>query len=263
MARRTERHPAGARRLVNIASIKAGAPRIWVTRTEPGASETAERLIGLGFAPVVAPLLRAQARRIAPALEGVAALAFTSPNGVAAYAGATDVRDLPVFAVGDRTAAAARAVGFPDVESADGDLRDLVALISAKRAILDGVVLRPGTSEPAGDIVAALAAHGVLCRSEAIYDVVAVEAGEVVAPLGSLDLTAVLVHSPRAGRRLAELARGRATTKPLAVGISPAAVEPLRTVGWENLAIADRPNEAALLAALAAATRFEDATPRV
>ena len=31
--------------------------RVWVTRAEPGAARTADRLTALGFTPIVAPLL--------------------------------------------------------------------------------------------------------------------------------------------------------------------------------------------------------------
>ena len=53
---------------------------------------------------------------------GVAALAFTSINGVSAFAELSDRRDLPTFCVGDATADAARELGVsvPDEVSVSG-----------------------------------------------------------------------------------------------------------------------------------------------
>ena len=82
--------------------------RVWVTRAEPGASRTAARLGALGFEPVVAPLLTIRTLTPVIDLSGVAALAFTSVNGVTAFAALNADRDKPVFAVGDATAEAAR-----------------------------------------------------------------------------------------------------------------------------------------------------------
>jgi len=61
-------------------------------------------------------------------LSGVQALVFTSANGARAFAAASPRRDVAVFAVGDRTAATARALGFGDVISAGGDVAHLAAL---------------------------------------------------------------------------------------------------------------------------------------
>jgi len=92
--------------------------RVWVTRAEPGAARTAVRLTALGFEPLVAPVLAI--RPLSPAIDltDIAALAFTSVNGVAAFAARTPERDRPVFTVGDATAQAARDAGFTDVRSA-------------------------------------------------------------------------------------------------------------------------------------------------
>ncbi|PRB40785.1 uroporphyrinogen-III synthase, partial [Brevundimonas sp. MYb33] len=61
--------------------------RVWITRAQPGTARTAARLTALGYEPVVAPLLTIRAMpealNAAPDLTTVAALAFTSPNGVA------------------------------------------------------------------------------------------------------------------------------------------------------------------------------------
>src|SRR4051812_13210942 len=94
--------------------------KIWITRAQPGADVTAERVRALGHDVLVTPLLSVRALPgVHIDLIGVAALAFTSANGVRAFADLTGERNLKVFAVGAATALAARAVGFKTVLSAD------------------------------------------------------------------------------------------------------------------------------------------------
>lgn len=219
--------------------------RVWITRARPGAARTAARLTALGFEPVVAPLLLIrtlpEALNTAPDRTTVVALAFTSPNGVAAFAALTPaLRDRPVFAVGDATAGAAREAGFKNARSAAGDIHDLARLIAATP--LDGLILAPGAREPAGDLPALLPDHDI--RRLPVY--AAEETG--AAPPAHFD--AVLVHSPRAARALAatltpDLARNR-----LAVCISAAAAAPLAALGFAEIRTAEAPDETSILTAL-------------
>jgi uroporphyrinogen-III synthase len=214
-----------------------------VTRAEPGAGRTAGRLEQLGFEAVVAPLLAI--RPLAPAepdLAGVAALAFTSRNGVAAFAALTTRRDRPVFAVGDATAEAARAHGFETVTSAGGAMGDLAALLRDTGPA--GRVLVPGAREPAGDLAALLAGSACEAVPLAVYE--AIETG-ARAP-GAYD--AVLIQSPRAGRTLAATAPAGGLAGRVAVAISEAAAQPLSGLGFDEVRIATRPNEDAVLQAL-------------
>lgn len=212
--------------------------RVWVTRAEPGAARTAARLTTLGFEPLVAPVL--EVRPLTPVIDlsGVAALAFTSINGVEAFAARQSERTLSVFTVGDATAEAARMAGFSDVRSAEGDVHALAKLLADATP---GPVLAPGAAEPAGDLVALLADR-VAVRSLAVYE--AVETA-VPAPAG---FDAVLVHSPRAARALAMHAW--ALDDRVAVAISAAAAEPLEDLGLREIRIAAAPTEAALIEGL-------------
>ena len=219
--------------------------RVWITRAQPGAARTAARLTALGFTPVVAPLLTLRplpdALDAAPDLSTVAALAFTSPNGVAAFAALTpELRALPVFAVGDATAEAARAAGFHDARSAAGDVHDLARLIAASP--IQGLILAPGAREPAGDLPALLPDHNI--QRLPVY---AAEETDATPPA---DFDAVLVHSPRAARALAATLTPQTAGQHLAVCISAAAAAPLAALGFAEIRIADAPDEASMLTAL-------------
>jgi uroporphyrinogen-III synthase len=214
--------------------------RVWVTRTQPQAEATAARLRALGHDPLVAPLLEVRALADAALdLDGVAALAFTSANAVAAFAEREPGRRWPVFAVGDATAAAAREAGFAQVTSAGGDVTALAAVIAAARP--EGLVLHAGAAEPAGDLAGELTAAGVGVRSAPLYETVALApSNEVLRAWPEVD--AVLIHSPKAARVLdaAGLPAG-----PRMLCISEAAAEPLRRAG--RVEVAKRPDEESLL----------------
>jgi uroporphyrinogen-III synthase len=230
--------------------------RIWVTRTAPQAEETAGRLRSLGHSPLVAPVLEVRhVEHPCPELKGVGALAFTSSNGVAAFSAISETRDLPVFAVGEATAHTAREAGFAQVHSARGDVDALAKLIAHMRRAFRGAVLHPGPMEPAGDLVQALAPHGIAARRHAVYATHAVDPPlAVTAALAAepVELDAVLVHSRRAARRLAELdAVVRAAASLDVFCISSAAAEPLRGLGFRRVVVAPEPDEAALLGLIA------------
>ena len=216
------------------------SPRVWITRAQPGASRTAARLRGMGFTPLIQPLLAVETLSPpVPDLDRFAALAFTSRNGVAAFAALTSRRDRPVFAVGDATARAALEAGFASVRSADGDLSALATLIHADGKGL--TLLHPAAAQPAGDL-ASLVGDAAHVRTVAVYETVETDAR----PSEAWD--AVLIHSPRAARALASAAL--AVADRLACAISPAAATPLARLVFAEVRIAAAPTEDALLAAL-------------
>lgn len=234
--------------------MAAGAPRIWVTRALPGANATAARLEAMGLAPLVDPLL--EVRDLSPPVDlaGIAALAFTSVNGVAAFARLAEDRDRPVFAVGDRTARAAREAGFLSVISADGDVEALASLILEHAGRLDGAVLHPSALEPAGDLVSPLASAGLSARRLAVYETV--DRDPSPSTLAELaDLEAVLLHSPRAARALSRWLAKRPAPALRALCLSAAVARPLeglaRTGRLGAVTSAPHPNETALLELLA------------
>ena len=234
--------------------MTGGARRIWVTRASPGAEATAARLAAMGFEPLVDPLL--EVRDLSPAVDltGVAALAFTSVNGVAAFARLASDRTRPVFAVGDRTARAAREAGFADVASADGDVEALAALVRDQAGRLDGAVLHPCALEPAGDLVTPLVAAGLSARRLAVYE--AVDRDPSPSTLAVLDiLDTVLLHSPRAARTLAGWLAARPAPRLRALCLSDAVARPLGTLvqagALKSVTSAPHPTETALLDRLA------------
>ena len=202
------------------------APIIWITRAEPGASATAKRLTALGCQPIVEPLFELRPVDSRLDLEGIGALAFTSANGVRAFAERSTVRALRVFAVGDATCEAAKAVGFRTVLSTRGDVSALAAGIRTRKRDLTGPVLHPGAAEPAGDLAGELAADGIEVISVPLYEAVERKLDESL--LGRLgEFHAALLHSPNAARALARLLRTNPAPQMTALCLSKAVAAPL------------------------------------
>lgn len=223
--------------------------RVWITRAQPGADATAGRVAALDFEAVVAPVLAVRDLPGEIDLAGVGALAFTSANAVRAFAARCDARALPVFAVGAATARAAEEAGFGQIASADGDVSALAQLIGSRAANLTGTLLHPGAAEPAGDLPGALKHASVAVRSLPLYETIPVEVPpSVLDELGTI--SDVLVHSPRAARRLAAVLAGRPVGHMTACTLSPEVCAPLAGVGLAQAIAAPLPTEDALLSLL-------------
>jgi uroporphyrinogen-III synthase len=221
--------------------------RVWITRAQPGAEATATRVRALGHDAWVEPLLDIRALSGARIdMTGVGALAFTSANGVRAFADLSGEREIKVFAVGAATSQAARAAGFRAVLSADGDVSALAQGIAARRGEIRGAVLHPGTSEPAGDLPGALAVHGVDVRSVALYESIAarIEPARLAA---LVQADAALLHSPKAARELARVLKVHPSPGLRALGLSPAVIRPLARAGLAERTAPPMPLESALL----------------
>ena len=225
---------------------------VLVTRAEPGASRTIERLDARGVETVNAATARIEYREHKIDLAGVALLAFTSPNGVGAFVHNIDRRDLPVMAVGAVTASAARAAGFANVTSADGDGAALARLIAA--APPDGPVLHVAGAAQGFALAEALGAHGVNADTLTLYE--AVETGPLSEEAAdALQAGAViLVHSPLGARRFAdrveEAGLRPALTQADVAAISAKAAAPLAKAQVRRVASAQTPDEEALFRVL-------------
>lgn len=225
-----------------------------VTRSQPGADETAGRLRALGYRPIVSPMLHIVETGLDPhILEGIADIVFTSANGVRAFrlAGVSPAA-MTAWCVGPSTASAAEAAGFAEVIEGDGDAADLGRLILGSRARISGQVLHIANNAAAGNLVNMLRIGGVNARFAAPYHTEA-------APSLSQDAlralqagaAAVLIHSAKGADALAH-AKAPLETAAI-IAISAAAAAPLEGHVTGPVHVAGRPNEDALMAALAAA----------
>jgi uroporphyrinogen-III synthase len=233
-----------------------------VTRPDPQASRTAERLIAAGQAPLLAPLLVFRPLPSGPIdTTRFDALAITSRSAIAALAasapdraGMEALRTLPVFAVGEATAGAARAAGFARVSSADGDAAALAALL-AERLAPGARILHLTGADQAADLGALSRPHGLAVEVRIMYRMEA--AGALPAPLAEAaaraEVDAVLVYSPRTAAVYADClaasaaAARRALVRVPHLALSERVAAPLRKAGIGEILVSPRPHEDAIL----------------
>ncbi len=228
-----------------------------VTRPREESESLASALASRGVGAVIEPMMQVHYRTAAaPDLGTVQAILCTSANGVRALARVTGERGLPLFAVGEATAARARTEGFTEVVSAGGTLADLVALVPERLDPWNGGLLHVAGNVVAGDLVGALRARGFVIERSVLYEarpVGALSASAVRAlRCGIIDLA--LFFSPRTAAifvKLAGIADVTACCRTItALAISPAADAVLAALPWRNRLISERPNQRALLDAL-------------
>ena len=189
-------------------------------------------------------------------LDGIQAVLVTSANGARALAAVTDRRDVPVFAVGDASAAAAADGGFEDVASAAGDVETLAALVAARLSPANGGLLHVAGSVTAGDLAGRLGAAGFAVDRAVVYRAAPVESmpAALEEALRGRTLDAALFYSPRTAARFCELLQRAGLTDAcgdiLAVALSPAVAASLAPVRFTAVRVADEPDQASLLQAL-------------
>jgi uroporphyrinogen-III synthase len=218
--------------------------RILVLRPEPGATVTVERARQLGLDPVSIPLFEIHpAQWTVPEDRRFDALLLTSANAVR-HGGdeLQKLHDLPVYAVGEATATAAGEIGFSIARIGDAGVDRLLDAISPDLKLLH--LCSEDRKAPSDS-------------RHAITPVTVYRAIEIAAPAIGAFSGVALVHSPRAGRRFAELTGERSSIAIAA--ISDAAAQAAGT-GWALIETADEPNDEALLA-LAARLCNKPATP--
>ena len=230
--------------------------RVLVTRAEPGASATAAKLAAGGHQPLLAPMLIIEAVPADPALIGIQAVLFTSSNGARAFAAAVSGRDLPVFCIGDATAAAARSAGFATVRSADGDVAALAALVAGALAPDAGRLLHAAGADLAGDLAGDLRARGFDVEIRTYYRALTSPRlpAMVEQALGDSPpaIDAVLFHSARAAATFATLVKQREGLARIdALCLSEAVADAVRPMPWRRVLVAGQPQEQALLLLLA------------
>ena len=228
--------------------------RIVVTRPQADGERTAAALAARGYDVLLAPLMRVEPIE-ADLTGGWGAVAITSANAPVSIAGnpaRAALAKLPLFAVGQRSAAAAMAAGFSDVTAAGGDLRDLVRLIAERHADAKAPLLYLAGEDRAADLIGELAVHGVAAEMCVVYRAVTAPLPEeLVAALQAGEVQGVLHFSARSAENYVSGARAAGVAdRALAVAhycLSAQVAEPLRAAGAPDIAVAHVPQEAALL----------------
>ena len=242
---------------------------VLVTRPHPDAEATASALRAKGLEVLLAPMLRFEP--VAFHDDGDArygAVIVTSANalrGIAPHLEGSRLLKLPLFAVGEHTAAAAHRAGFDNVIPANGDaasLRDSVlASVKAKELKKASLLLYLAGADLARDLAGELDERGFTVVTHTTYRMIPVsslprEACEAFAASG---IEAVLHYSRRSARAFLDAARaGGVEISALAIPqccISAAVASVVRDAGATQVMAAASSDENALFEVLDRALR--------
>jgi len=239
-----------------------------VTRPEPDASETAARLGAIGIEGLACPLLVHQT--LTPSLPeptGFAAIAVTSTNALRALRERGMLErylNLPLYAVGGRTASAAKALGFTSVTHAEGGFVALAELLA--HTPLKGPIFYPAARELAGDLAKSLAPFGRMVITAEVYAMNPIDTLPLTAAGGFAQgsIGAVLLYSKRTAEtfvRLADEHVDKLERRQLGMlCLSEAVAEPLFDAHFVRVSLAEQPSEQAMMGLALSFSRDQNAS---
>ncbi len=235
---------------------------ILVTRPEPDNAATADALRRRGYEVLLAPLLQFEALPIrhddSVRYGGVVVTSGNAFRAIRSHPLSGQLIDLPVYAVGRRTAEAARNAGFVNIVSADGDVAALQKLIADTMPTGDRnlPLLYLCGSDIAGEVVTGLAGEGIVVTPLIVYRMIPIAdfSDTVRNSFSAQAIDAVLHYSPRSAAAFVAAIRGAAVEiaalAVLQACLSEAVARVLREAGATRLVVAEKPEETALLDAL-------------
>jgi uroporphyrinogen-III synthase len=242
---------------------------VLVTRPHPDDETTASALRARGFAVLRAPMLRFEPVAFHDDADaGYGAVIVTSANalrGIEPHLTGSRLLKLPLFAVGEHTASAARRAGFDKVIVANGGaagLRDCVhASVKAKTLKKAGILLYLAGADLARDLSGELGERGFSVVTQTTYRMIPVSnlPRETCEAFAANGVQAVLHYSRRSARAFLEAVRAAGVEiSALAIPqccISDAVASILRDAGATQVMAAATPDENALFATLDRALR--------
>jgi uroporphyrinogen-III synthase len=241
---------------------------VLVTRPHPDDEATAAALRAKGLEVVLAPTLRFEPLPFHDDIEvRYAAMILTSANALRSLEPLAGNRllTLPVFAVGEHTASAARQAGFRNVTPANGgaaSLRDLVlASVRAKKLKKAGTLLYLAGADLARDLAGEFGQQGFTVVTQTTYRMNPISSlpPHVSDAFGANRIEVVLHYSRRSARAFLEAVRTAGVEiSALAIPqccISEAVASVVRDAGATQVMVARSPNENALFEILARALR--------
>jgi uroporphyrinogen-III synthase len=237
---------------------------ILVTRPQPDSAVTAAALRARGFAVLLAPMLRFEPVAFYDDPEvRYGAIIVTSANAlraIEAHLSGSRLLELPLFAVGEHTAEAARRSGFTNVIVANGHAAALRELMSAsvkeKTLKKSATLLYLAGADLARDLAGELGERGFNVVTHTTYRMIPVATlpRETCEAFAANKVEAVLHYSRRSVRAFLDAARAAGTEiSALALPqccISDAVAAIVRDAGAPHVMVAQSPDENALFETL-------------
>jgi uroporphyrinogen-III synthase len=223
-------------------------PKALITRPRAEAEKLAALIAARGYEPLFNPLLEILPLE-APMPEGeFSGIVFTSATALRHIPPQLD-RALPVYGVGESTAAAARQAGFTTIV---GVAPTVPALLPVLKELPPGTrLLYPGGRNTAHDLAALLRPQDIHVKSWPLYESRFLPlAPETIHLLSGGEVRWILLFSERTAAALNHalpLNHRDWSGKVGIAAISEAALAPVKDLGWARLTIAREPTAAGVL----------------
>jgi len=232
------------------------AGQVVITRPRDEAIGLAAELNARGFDTLIEPMLEIVPVPAAiPALDAYHALAFTSANGVRAFTARSDIRSIPAYAVGTRTAESLRTAGFRDIRGASGDAGAMAGLIEETLEPSQPVLHISGVAV-SRDLETLLAPAGFSVDRLTLYDAVPAAAlsKNLVDALYACTIGKVLFFSVRTAATFGTLLREHGLadiiTSSSALCLSNQVADEAKRLPWRQVLAAAQPTSQSLIALL-------------
>lgn len=223
-------------------------PSVLITRPREESDAFAVLVERIGGDPVIAPVLDVIFPEINPGIKPDA-LVITSPQALKSVF-PDEWKSIPLFVMGEGSLQRAREAGFRSVTSSAGDFTTLCALITKNIPFSQNILYLRGDIIR-HDLVYALSEYEV--REQIVYKTIAIE-NAVPPVIQNGTIAIVTLFSPRSAEIFKEqiekagLASSLKTIKALC--LSPAVLESVAALPWQDTKVAPQPDQQGMLEAL-------------
>lgn len=220
---------------------------IWITHSSPiDAAEYAEAIETLGFTPLHFPLLTIKSLDVPlPDLSRYKSIIFTSINGLNEFSKILDERTLPVYAVGEQTAQAAREAGFTVAGVGAVGAADLAKILPPEG--------RPYLHISGVDVAEEIKVGGLKIDRLPIYKAEKIKtlSDECIALIESKKVAAILFFSTRAVDNFVDIVVNNNIQHDIssiqALCLADSMLESARRLQWKGVRVAKAPNRTGML----------------
>lgn len=222
-------------------------PHILLIRALEDALPLASHLEALGKKVLCYPLFEPVFFSIPP-LENPQALIITSKNALRALKDNNHLKKIPLYVVGDQTAALAHQLGFITVLSARGSSRDLQELIIRQAQPEKGILYYLSGKIIKRDIVTELRVLGFKAQHQIVYQVNDIEhfPNSLVTNFFNKKISHVLFFSSRTTELFVDLAKASKLEKEIALNkalcLSYDVAEKAQKLLWKEIWVSPHPS---------------------
>lgn len=220
--------------------------RVLLIRALEEAIPLAKELASRNIKSDLYPLFKARFLPFKP-LTRPQALLITSKNALRGIQSYAELKNIPLYVVGDKTAELASSFGFSKILSASGTSRELIQLILSKADPQEGILWHLSGARVKVDIVGILQAAGFEAMRRIIYDMESATElpSSLVTKLQNQLISHILFFSPHTTHIFVNLLKRNnlemATSQITALCLSESVAKSACILTWEKLWISPKP----------------------